>query len=220
MHCFQTDTNRAQLLRDTVQRTKCCGLTKLLVGSNMLRALGIFLTLALAQVVLGADMLRAQPIDQWHYIDEDSVLHTQRVDGLHGAGIIQSDRVFAMLYLGVPDENGVVSIVLPTAQPASEIASILVTTNGQRFRRVLQNGELEITPISAGSYAYSFPITAIDVDLFKSARSWELRIGDTGWTVTLTGSRKAIEEAERQFEMMIDQMERTESASALPPTTD
>ena len=39
----------------------------------------------------------AQPIDEWHYIDAESVLHTEHVAGLYGVGVIQSDQIFALL---------------------------------------------------------------------------------------------------------------------------
>ena len=159
-------------------------------------AIGLMLTLA--HMMMSAGQSHAQPIDEWHYIDETSVLHTDVVDGLHGAGVIQSDKLFAMLYLGLPDDNGVVSVVLPTPEPASELSSTLIATNGDRFERLLAAEELDIIRVSDGTYAYAFPITAVDVERFKSARSWHLKVGDEEWDVTLTGSRRAITEAERK----------------------
>lgn len=155
--------------------------------------------LAIIAALFGASRdAAAQPIDRWHYIDAESVLHAPRVDGLQGAGIIQNDAIFAMLYLGLPEENGVISIVLPTPEPAAELKSTLVSTRGQRFERVLRAEDLDIVRTSDSSHAYSFPISAIDIDLFKRAQTWMLTIGDTTWPVTLRGSRKAIEEAERR----------------------
>ena len=186
----------------------------------MLRQTALGLMLAMGQLLLGAVSLSAQPIDEWHYIDDASVLHTQGVDGLHGAGVIQSDKLFAMLYLGVPEENGLVSVVLPSGDAATELSSTLVATNGQRFKRMLQTEELDIAEVGEGIYAYSFPISANDVDLFKAARSWQLGIGDRKWTVTLTGSRKAITEAERQFTEMMEQAQVATDASVTRDVTD
>ena len=185
----------------------------------MLRTMAIGLMLTLAHMMMSAGESYAQPIDEWHYIDETSVLHTDVVDGLHGAGVIQSDKLFAMLYLGLPDDNGVVSVVLPTAEPASELSSTLVATNGDRFERKLSAEELDVIKVNDGTYAYAFPITAVDVERFKSARSWQLQIGNTVWDVTLTGSRRAITEAERQYEKMLDRLEADAGESAKSKTS-
>lgn len=186
----------------------------------MLRMMALVLTLAFANTVLGANTAQAQPIDEWHYIDEDSVLHTDIVNGLHGAGVIQSDLLFAMLYLGAPDNNGVVSVVLPTTEPAAEISSTLIATNGQRFERLVTADDLDIARVSEGSHAYSFSITALDVDLFKSARSWRLAIDDQEWVLTLTGSRRAITEAEKRYTRMIEQLQADAGTSAKTLTSD
>lgn len=140
----------------------------------------------------------AQPIDRWHYIDTESVLHTDRVDGLQGAGVIQRDAIFAMLYLGLPEENGVVSVALPTGSGAITLSSTLISTRGQRFERTLSPEELDIAQISDTTFAYSFPISPTDVDLFKSAQTWILSIGENNWPITLAGSRAAIDKAERK----------------------
>jgi len=126
------------------------------------------------------------------------VLHTERVDGLQGAGVIQSDAVFAMLYLGLPEDNGVVLVALPTAPGASSLSSTLISTRGQRFERTLSLEELDVAQISDATFAYSFPISPTDVDLFKSAQTWILSIGEESWQITLSGSRAAIDKAERK----------------------
>ena len=58
------------------------------------------------------------------------------------------------------------------------------------------------------------------MDLFKAARNWQLAIGDRKWTVTLTGSRKAITEAERQFTEMMEQAQIATDASVTRDVTD
>lgn len=186
----------------------------------MLRALAIGLMLTMSHVLMGAGVSHAQPVDQWHYIDETSVLHTDVVTGLHGAGVIQSDTLFAMLYLGLPEDNGVVSVVLPTVEPASELSSTLIATNGDRFERLLLAEELDTIEVNDGTYAYAFSITAIDVERFKSARIWQVQVGSDQWDVTLTGSRSAITEAERQYEKMIQRLEADTRASTKSKTTD
>lgn len=148
----------------------------------------------------------AQPIDRWHYIDPESVLHTDRVDGLQGAGVIQGDATFAMLYLGLPEENGVVSVALPSGSGASELSSTLITTRGQRFERELLAEELDIVQLGDKTFAYSFPITPTDVDLFKSAQTWILSIGDQSWPITLSGSRAAIDKAERKHADLFERL--------------
>lgn len=155
----------------------------------------------------------AQPIDRWHYIDAESVLHTERVDGLQGAGVIQSDATFAMLYLGLPEDNGVVSVALPTDTSSDTLSSTLISTSGQRFERDLTNEELVIEQISDTTFAYSFPITPTDVDLFKSAQTWVLSIGDRSWPITLRGSRAAISTAERKHADLFKRL------SESPPAT-
>ncbi len=219
MHCFFAGANKLELLRAVHQSTSFEGLMEP-IGSKMLRWLAIAMSFAGAQVALCADDVQAQPIDEWHYIDADSVLHIQRVDGLHGAGVIQSDKLFAMLYLGVPDENGVVSVVLPTENAAIELTSTLIATNGQRFDRVLTAEEMDIAAVSPGTYAYSFPINALDVDRFKSARSWQIQVAERKWIVTLTGSRRAITEAERQFALMLERLEADAGVPAISPAAD
>ncbi len=156
----------------------------------------------------------AQPIDRWHYIDTESVLHTDRVDGLQGAGVIQGDAIFAMLYLGLPEENGVVSVALPSGSSASKLSSTLITTRGQRFERELLAEELDIVQLGDKTFAYSFPITPTDVDLFKSAQTWILSIGDQSWPITLSGSRVAIDQAEREHADLFEKL--AESPSATP----
>lgn len=172
------------------------------------------LTLAIGGLFLGSEKAQSQPIDSWHYIDADSVLHTERVDGLHGAGVIQSDQIFAMLYLGLPEGNGVVSVVLPTLTAMPTLSSTLIAPNGQRFVRVLEGSELDVSQVSDTSYAYSFSITSVDVALYKSARSWELSQGESRWTVTLAGSRRAIEEAETEHRHQFKKMSETRPTTA------
>lgn len=160
----------------------------------------------------------AQPIDRWHYIDPESVLHTDRVDGLQGAGVIQSDEIFAMLYLGLPEENGVVSVALPALAETDPLSSTLVSTSGQRYERTLTPEELDVVKINDTTFAYSFPITAVDVDLFKAAQTWMLSIGDQSWPITLTGSRRAIEEAEQRRADLFKDLATPEAVKA--PTSD
>jgi len=159
-------------------------------------ALATYLLALLPSFYLSAGEAAAQPIDRWHYIDQDSVLFTERVDGLHGAGLIQSDKIFAMLYLGLPGENGVVSVALPMEEPTRSLSSVLVSTSGQRFERVLDAEEMDIMQINGASIAYSFPISPDDIDLFKAAQTWTLQVGERAWSLTLTGSKKAIALAE------------------------
>lgn len=156
-----------------------------------LRNLGVLLGIMglLAQPAI------AQPIGEWHYIDRDSVLFTEHVEGLHGAGVIQSDQIFALLYPGPPGQNGVVSVVLPTGASASSLKSTLTRSNGLRYVRSLSAEELEIAPVNETDHAYSFPITAEDVRLFQRASTWELSMGDQSWMVTLKGSKKALDMA-------------------------
>ncbi|MCE8006292.1 hypothetical protein [Aestuariivita sp.] len=174
----------------------------------MLRTVGNALRAAAAVWGLTVSASQAQPIDRWHYITRESVLFADRVAGLHGAGVIQADEIFAMLYLGLPEENGVVSIVLPTPDPAERLTSVLVSPSGQRFERNLSAQELDTAPVGSGRQAYSFPITDEDVDLFKSATAWELRIGDTVWSISLDGSRRAIELAEAERARQLSELTR------------
>lgn len=185
-------------------------------------ALSVFLVALLPSVCGFAQSAQAQPIDRWHYIDQDSVLHAERVDGLHGAGLIQGDRIFAMLYLGLPDANGVVTVALPTPEPASSLTSVLIATNGQRFERTLAASDLETSRISDATIAYSFPITPRDIDLFKSAQTWNIRVGDETWAVTLTGSRRAILEAEERHADLLNGLSNSTEVTptATPVSTD
>ncbi len=161
---------------------------------------------ALLAVTGFAPLASAQEIDRWHYIDADSVLHSERVDGLQGAGVIQSDTIFAMLYLGLPDQNGVVTVALPMSKAVTDLTSTLVSTSGQRFERALTAEELDVVQINDTTVAYSFPISGNDVDLFKSAQTWQLAAGEMRWPVTLTGSRRAIEEAERKHKDLFESL--------------
>ncbi len=144
----------------------------------------------------GADDAAAQPFDQWHYINEDSILHSETVAGLHGAGVIQSNQIFAMLYLGLPGENGVVTVVLPLDAMPETMTSALVLTNGQRFSREIPLGQIDRTELKPNAQALTFPISDMDVDLFKRAITWHIGAGDSQYAITLKGSRKAIEKAE------------------------
>ena len=164
------------------------------------------LALAIGSAFAALQPAQAQPIDRWHYIDDDSVLQADPVKGLHGAGVIQSDQTFAMLYLGLPDRAGLVSVVLPTAEPADALSSILIKSDGERFERMLTVDELDIARVSEQTHAYSFPITDVDVGLFKAARSWQLQIADTIWTITLRGSRDAIALAERERRRQLEEL--------------
>ena len=190
----------------------------LILGFAMNHILGVCIAVLGALSLLAPGSAAAQPIDEWHYIDPESVLHTDRVDGLQGAGVIQSDEIFAMLYLGLPDENGVVSVALPARANGDQLSSTLVSTNGQRFERILADEELDVVEINATTFAYSFPITAADVDLFKAAQTWVLQVGEQTWPITLTGSRAAIEEAERKHAALFEQLSTTPNAAKAPAT--
>lgn len=165
------------------------------MGAILKKWLMVLLAFAASLGILLPNDTYAQPIDRWHYIDNASVLHTERVDGLHGAGIIQSDRIFAMLYLGLPEDNGVVTVALPTRSAAAALTSTLVATNGQRFERTVDETDMDVAQINDETFAYSVPISWDDVRLFKSALTWHVKVEDDIWSISLSGSQVAIEKA-------------------------
>ena len=134
------------------------------------------------------------------------MLHSDTVAGLHGAGVIQGDQSFAMLYLGLPGENGVVTAVLPIDAMPEMVQSALVLGNGQRFSRDIPIDQIDRTELKPGSQAITFPISDEDVELFKRALTWEIRAGEAAFTVTLKGSRDAIERAELERSLRLAEL--------------
>lgn len=158
--------------------------------------------LALLMILCGASSGQAEEPGHgtWSYLEPGDALFIEERAALYGVGIAMRDGLRARLYL-VPDQAGAVaSVTLPGPLPRTALRSTLrVGKEGIFARSITPDALLVSGPDQRGMITLSFAISATDIDLFMAARDWELLLGDRRYLFPMTGSRAAIETAQRRM---------------------
>lgn len=132
----------------------------------------------------------------WHFVCPNSPFFAKDRQDRHSAGVLTSDGSFALMVLGEPDQGALVSINVlgETIQPI--VTSTLEMPTGNILSRTVSGDQLWAvqTPDKA-SVTYTFRVDPADIEFFQGGRQWRVSAGNSVSTVSLKGSRLAINAA-------------------------
>lgn len=135
--------------------------------------------------------------DVWHHVCADSPFYVAERSSLQSAAILQSDGQFALIVLGAEEQGGLVSVSVPGTVPLGSLMSRLRLPSGSILTREVGGEQLwSVKTEETDSITYSFRIAPEDLDLFQAALEWTIEAGATSLTISLEGSRDAIDAAE------------------------
>lgn len=132
----------------------------------------------------------------WHHICTDSPFFERDLETLPGAALLQEDGRFARLVLGSDAQGALVSVNLPGTTAAENLTSTLVMPAGNIMTRTVSGEQLDaVVGPEPETITYSFRVDPADITLFQDALRWRVAANGNVTTLTLKGSRIAIDAA-------------------------